>query len=163
MLVSGLKRIWWYLVVPSLLASCTVLNPYGSRYHEGPPLPPRISYDYTSMSPPEVEKTLKHLADYQRILDQYIESISETILDKEYVSLDDRAQLCKASAYLHEIELPPKPILKDDGREDDDQIIVKLVQYIKRLTEKITGHNQQVVSLRKEYNRLCLIRQPLRN
>lgn len=155
------RKLGKSLICLPLLVSCTILNPYSARSHEGPPLPPKISYEYTQMSPAEVEKTLKHLTDYQRILDQYIESISETLLDKEYVSLDDRTQLCQASAYIHEIELPPKPILRDDGRDTDDEIILKLVTYVKRLTEKITGHNKRVSLLRKEYNRQCLIKKPL--
>lgn len=145
-----------------ILVGCTALNPYGTRSHEGPPIPPKISYEYTQMSTVEIEKTLKHLIDYQRILDQYIESISETLLDKEYVSLDDRLHFCQASTYIHEIELPPKPKIKDDGRDTDDEIILKLVTYIKSLTEKITGHNKRVVLLRQEYNRLCLTKRPLR-
>lgn len=155
-------RFWRLLFVLPLLGSCTLISDYTFRSHEGPPLPPRISYEYTHMGPKEVEATLNRLMRYQRALDQYIESVSETILDKDYVTSADRAQFCKASLYIHEIELPPKPKIKDDGRDTDDAIILKLVNYIKRLTEKITGHNRQVEHLKKEYDRLCLSKMPHR-
>lgn len=143
------------------LVGCT-FNPPPHAY-DGPPLPPKISYEYNKMSQSQIERTLHYLSNYQRILDHYIESISETILDREYISIDDRVHLCRATEYIKTIELPPKPNIRDDGRLSDDVIISKLADYIKQLTDRIKKYNARVDELRKMYEEQCRPRKQLKD
>lgn len=144
------------IATPLLFIGGCVIHTGPPNYFSGPPYPPQIAYDYSKMTKEDIERTIKHLVEYQHMLDQYIEDVSETLLDREYVSLTDRSHLCLANVYIREIELPEKPKIEDDGTHSDDVIISKLVSYIKRLTDKVREYNKQVGKLREEYNRLCL-------
>lgn len=144
------------VAIPLLFVGGCVIHTGPPNYLSGPPYPPQLSYDYSKMSREEIERTIKHLIEYQHMLDQYIEDVTETLLDREYVSLTDKSHLCLASVYIKEIELPEKLKIKDDGTHSDDVIISKLVSYIKRLTDKVRDYNRHVGKLREEYDRLCL-------
>lgn len=142
-----------------LLTSCQVLDridvPSG---YPLPPVRPHINYQFDQLTIEERRNELDKLIRFHSSMESYIETLYEIALNEDYTTKYDRNKLCRADLYIRKINLPKSLNIQDNGKYNDDEIIMLLANRVKRLRTLITEHNIEVDRLKEDYNRYCISR-----
>lgn len=125
-----------------------------------PPTFPQLSIqqiprDFKPLTREQQLERLHDLVEFREHLDRYLDVAHKTILKEDYLTSEEWARLCHPTSFFKEINIPPKPNIRDDGSLSDDEIIRKLVNRVKELVNSMRLHNEDFRSALKRFNETC--------
>lgn len=114
-----------------------------------------IPQDFKGLTEEEVDARIKKMIRFKDHIDRYVDVVYKDVLHKSYTTHEEWMLMCHPSSYFKEIDIPPKPSIKDDGSMTDNEIIMKLVSRIKELVNSMRRHNEDFRSALIRFNKTC--------